>query len=118
MPPACGWPEPLPRREAPSRCGSGLYVRRRRPEGSHLPVAGGTARRRALSALTARAVRRGGDAGESSGACTVPEDLGTCPSSAVAGLFAFRLVDVREGEAEQLAHRELIGERWKVGGAH
>ena len=68
-------------------------------------------RRRALSALVADAVRCESSKGESPGACTVPEDLGTRPSSAGAGLLAFHGVDVGEGESEQLAYRELVRER-------
>ena len=68
-------------------------------------------RRRALCALVAGADRCEGSEGVSPGECTVPKDLGTRPSSAGAGLLAFHGVDVGEGEPEQLAYRELVGER-------
>ena len=75
-------------------------------------MVGDAVRRRALRALAAKAVRCESSEGGSPGACTVPEDLGACSSSAGAGLLAFHGVDVGEGEAEQLAYRELVRE-WR-----
>ena len=64
-----------------------------------------------LQATDPDAVRCESSEGGSPGACTVPEDLGTRPSSAGTGLLAFHGVDIGEGESEQLAYRELVRER-------